>query len=120
MGESITVNGAEGQETHSYAQKKHRFAEGSYTDGVNMGESITVNGAEGQEKHSYMQLSRNGVDGTDAIGEANDLESFGNNQTVAANTRVPYASTLVQTRRNGEDGTDSIGEANDLESFGHN
>ena len=48
---------------------------------------------------TLLQTSRSGVDGTDAIGEANELEKFGNDQTTAANTRLPYNSTLAQKKR---------------------
>jgi len=60
-----------------------------------------------------------GADGKFAIIEANELESFGDGQTDAANTRIPYHSTFMQTADvRGADGKYSIIEANELEAFG--
>ena len=55
MEETITVNGPEHQEKHSYAQQRQGFAVGGFGDGVPMKETITVNGPEHQEQHSYAQ-----------------------------------------------------------------
>jgi hypothetical protein len=85
-----------------------------------------------------LNSSRHGVDGSVSIIEANELEAYGNNQTLKANTRLPYNSTLVQytespwnvtdpllngalnSSRYGVDGSNAIIEANELEVFGNN
>jgi len=113
------------QDTTKFVQKRsaHKFADGyNIVGGDNFGETVTMNGPTDQESYSYAQLGNGyysqpvpvpgfvataaatasqvglkGAEGKEKIIEAQDLEEFADTHTMKANTRLPYASTLLQT-----------------------
>ena len=96
MGETITMNGPTQQDTYHYNQKK--FVEGGYGKGEDVGETISMKGPEQMDTYHYIQTSAKDVRGEKEWQTwAQDLEDYGIKQEDAANTRLPYASTLVQT-----------------------
>lgn len=58
---------------------------------------VPVPGFVGTAAASASTAGTKGADGKEKIIEAQDLENFADGQTAKANTRLPYASTLLQT-----------------------
>jgi hypothetical protein len=57
-------------------------------------------------------VNKKGADGKEAIIDAQDSEQFADNATNKANTRLPYASTLLQLRDDDPQKMETIEESN--------
>jgi hypothetical protein len=58
---------------------------------------VPVPGFVAKAAASTSEAGKKGAEGKEKIIEAQELEDFADGQTNMANTRLPYASTLVQT-----------------------
>jgi hypothetical protein len=97
FGETIKTNGMTGQDTHSYIQRRPISDTMIDLGNTYYTQVVPVPGFVANAAASTSEAGKKGADGKEKIKEAQELEDFADGQTNMANTRLPYASTLIQT-----------------------